>query len=91
VEIEEGVRWIDFSVILLILDDNKGEVARVGVFRKDLGFKFNDLKEDEIDNEMIKLHMKRMTIECENDERNECYRAVLVKKDDFESPVEEDN
>jgi hypothetical protein len=76
--IAEGKSFMDFSVVLLVLDHANGQVARVAIFRKDLGLPFNELKVDQISDEMIKLHNMRVTVEGDREEKSDCIRAVKI-------------
>jgi hypothetical protein len=74
----ERQSFMDFSVVLLVLDHANGQVARVAIFRKDLGLPFNELKVDQISDEMIKLHNMRVTVEGDREEKSDCIRAVKI-------------
>ena len=59
----DGRERHEFNVVLLVLDEGKGEVCRISVFRSDLGMEFDDMSEESIENEMIKLHMKQAVLD----------------------------
>ena len=77
-EINPTLVFHDFNVILAILDDNTSDIKRVSVFRKDLGVEFNSFTSDNINEKLIPLHMKRITIEADTDDIAGVLKAVKV-------------